>query len=220
MKRFWRENSLSVVLFALFGLFLLGQILTGFREYNSDQQDHNAPTVGYLRYLQTGHFTEAVFENWESEFLQMASYVLLTVWLRQKGSAESKSLSESEPVDKDPKRSRLRPDAPKSVRQGGWRLRLYKSSLSLAFAALFLISISLHAEGGAREYNRELKEHGARPISLSEYVRSSRFWFESFQNWQSEYLAVACIVVLSVFLRQKGSPESKPVDAPHGEGGT
>jgi hypothetical protein len=172
-----------------------------------------------LEYLQSGHFGEAVFENWESEFLQMAAYVVLTVWLRQKGSSESKKLSGTESVDKDPRESRARKGVPGPVRRGGWRLRIYENSLSLAFAALFLLSISLHAVQGVRQYNDEAREHGERSISLSEYVRGPQFWFESFQNWQSEFLAVGSIVVLSVYLRQKGSPESKPVDDPHSETG-
>jgi hypothetical protein len=162
---------------------------------------------------------EAVFENWESEFLQMSAYVLLTIWLREKGSSESKNLSGTESVDKDPRDSRARKGVPSPVRRGGWRLRIYENSLSLAFAALFLLSISLHAVQGVRQYNIEEKEHGEKSISLSEYVSGSQFWFESFQNWQSEFLAVGCIVVLSVYLRQKGSPESKPVDVPHSETG-
>jgi hypothetical protein len=217
VKRFVAEHSLSIVLFALFAAFLVGQTLTGYRVYNSEQEQHGAHTVGLVEYVQTGHFGEAVFENWESEFLQMASYVVLTVWLRQKGSSESKSLSGTETVDRNPRESRTNPNSPVPVRRGGWRLRLYENSLSLAFAALLLLSISLHAVEGVREYNHEELEHGAQPISLAQYVRGSQFWFESFQNWQSEFLAVGTIVVLSVYLRQKGSPESKPVDAPHVE---
>jgi hypothetical protein len=219
VRNFWRKHSLSVVLFGLFALFLLGQTLTGYRVYNSEQQQHHAPVIAFSEYLQSGHFGEAVFENWESEFLQMAAYVLLTVWLRQKGSSESKKLSGTESVDKDPRESRARKGVPGPVRRGGWRLRVYENSLSLAFTALFLLSISLHAVEGVRQFNQEGREHGDKPISLSEYVRGSQFWFESFQNWQSEFLAVGSIVVLSVYLRQKGSPESKPVDAPHSETG-
>jgi hypothetical protein len=204
------------VLFGLFFGSLAAQSVTGWREYNQDQSDHNARRVTYANYLTTGHFVEAVFENWESEFLQMSSYVLLTIYLRQKGSSESKKLSGEEDVDKDPRQSRRR-NAPGPVRRGGWQLFLYEHSLSIAFIALFSLSFALHAVGGASEYNREQLEHGSKAISVTTYVRTSRFWFESFQNWQSEFLATGTIVLLSVFLRQRGSPESKPVDAPHFE---
>jgi hypothetical protein len=140
------------------------------------------------------------------------------VWLRQKGSAESKKVEGEEPVDKDPSRSR-RQNAPWPVRKGGVVLKLYENSLSLAFIALFLLSFALHAAGGRATYNVEQREHGSAPISTWSYVNTSRFWFESLQNWQSEFLATGAIVLFSVFLRQRGSPESKPVDAPHSQTG-
>jgi hypothetical protein len=157
-------------------------------------------------------------ENWESEFLQMAAYVILTVFLYQKGSSESKKLAEEEPVDRDPRKSRKKKDAPWPVRQGGFILTLYENSLFLAFVLLFLLSLWLHAVGGLRVYNEEQAQHGGQLISSAlQYVGTSRFWFESFQNWQSEFLAMFTMIVLSIWLRQKGSPESKPVDAPHGQ---
>src|ERR671915_2008435 len=131
MRRFLRENSLSIVLFTLFLVFLVGQAITGWDEYNSEQREHKSPAVSFGSYLTTGHFGEAVFENWESEFLQMASYVLLTVWLRQRGSAESKSLSGGDDVDREPDPSKR--NAPKVLRRGGLAVKLYENSLSLAF---------------------------------------------------------------------------------------
>ena len=189
-------------------------------DYNEDQQEHGQPTVNFTTYLGTAHFLEATMENWESEFLQMFFFVVLTAFLFQKGSAESKKLDEKEPVDRDPRKSRNKKDAPWPVRQGGLVLKLYEYSLSLAFLLLFLMSFTLHAAGGAREYNEDQREHG-RPeqVTTIEYMGTSRFWFESFQNWQSEFLAVGAMVVLSIFLRHRGSPESKPVDAPHSETG-
>lgn len=207
---------MSIVLFGLFFLTLAGQSATGWREYNQDRAEHKHPAVSYGNYLGSGHFVEGVFENWESEFLQMSSYVLLTIWLRQKGSAESKKISGQEAVDNDPRGSSRR-NAPWPVRKGGLVLRLYENSLSLAFVALFLLSFFLHAVGGATETNREALEHGSPTISTMTYVQTSRFWYESLQNWQSEFLATGAIVLLSVFLRQRGSPESKPVDAPNSE---
>jgi hypothetical protein len=160
-------------------------------------------------------------ENWESEFFQMGWYVLLTVFLFQKGSSESKKPDEKEPVDRDPRQSKNKKDAPWPVRKGGFVLKLYENSLSLAFLLLFLLSFFLHALGGARVYNEEQAQHGGELVSSTwQYMGTSRFWFESFQNWQSEFLAIFAMVVLSIWLRQKGSPESKPVDAPHSQTGT
>ena len=220
MGRIWRENSLSIVMFGLFFISVLGQSIAGRLEFNEDQQDHGLPRVGYVEYLATGHFVEAIFENWESEFLQMGMYVVLTAFLRQKGSAESKKLEGEEPVDEDPAKSRGKKDAPWPVRQGGLALKLYENSLAIALGVLFVLSFLLHAAGGAREYSQDQLVHGAQPVSMIEYLGTSRFWFESFQNWQSEFLSIGVLVVLSIFLRQKGSPESKPVATPHHETGT
>lgn len=213
-----RENGLSIVLGLLFFLFLVGQAATGLYSYNEEQQEHGQPAVGFVDYLTSSHFLEATMENWESEFLQMFAFVVLTAFLFQKGSAESKRLDEAEPVDRDPRKSRRKKDAPWPVRQGGLILKLYEYSLSLAFLLLFLMAFILHAIGGAEEYNQSQREHGSSEVvSTLEYMGTSRFWFESFQNWQSEFLAVGAMVVLSIFLRQRGSPESKPVDSPHSE---
>ena len=219
MRRFLRENGLSIVAFALFTFCLVGQALTGEREYNSDQAAHGQPAVALGEYLRTGHFVEAVFENWESEFLQMAMFVVLTAVLRQKGSPESKKLDGKEPVDEDPREARGRPDAPWPVRRGGVALRVYEHSLTLALALLFLASFWLHALGGVREYNEEQVAHGSDVVSALGYVATSRFWFESFQNWQSEFFSVAVLVMLSIVLRQRGSAQSKPVASPHSETG-
>ena len=220
MRRVLRENGLSIVLMSLFLLFWLGQSVAGHREYNSEQQEHDQPEVGYFSYLGTAHFWEATAENWESEFFQMFGYVILTAFLYQKGSSESKKPDESEPVDRDPRRSK-RKNVPGPVRRGGFVLKLYENSLSLAFLLFFLVSISMHALAGARVYNEDQMEHGQPDqVSVLQYAGTSRFWFESFQNWQSEYLAIAAMVILSIFLRQRGSPESKPVDSPHDQTGS
>ena len=220
MRRFFRDNGLSITMLTLFILSLLGQTLTGHHEYNEDRQEHRQPEVTYSEYLTTGHFVEATFENWESEFLQMAAYVMLTAFLYQRGSSESKDPDKAEEeVDRDPSRARNRRDAPGPVRRGGIVLKLYENSLFIAFALLFLLSFARHAAGGVNEFNSEQREHGQPAITFWQYVAGSRFWFESFQNWQSEFLSVAAIVLLSIWLRQRGSPESKPVDAPHSETG-
>lgn len=221
MRRLLRENGLAIVWLGLFFVTLIfGQSAVGHREYNSDQKEHGRPEVTYAEYVTSSHFLEATMENWESEFLQMFMFVVLTACLYQKGSAESKKLDEEEEVDRDPRLSKNKKDAPWPVRKGGLVLKLYENSLSLAFLLLFLGSFFLHAAGGAGEYNQEQAEHGsAERVTTLGYMTTSRFWFESLQNWQSEFLAVGLMVVLSIWLRQKGSPESKPVDAPHSQTG-
>jgi hypothetical protein len=218
MSRFLRCNGLSLVFLGLFLAALAGQSLAGWHEHNEEQREHGQPAVPYLEYLAGAHFWEATTENWESEFLQMGFYVVFTAFLFQRGSSESKDPDAEEDVDADPFTS-TRPDAPWPVKRKGWILRLYQHSLSLAFLLLFLTSFAGHAVSGAREQNADRLAHGEPPLSVLEYVGSSTFWFESLQNWQSEFLAVLAMVVLSIFLRQRGSPESKPVDAPHHETG-
>jgi hypothetical protein len=148
----------------------------------------------------------------------MAAYVLLTVFLRQRGAPESKKVDAEEAVDAHPRRS-TDPPAPRPVRRGGLLLTLYANSLTLTLGALFALSFTLHAVGGARHYNAEQLGLGETPITLLQYLGTSAFWFESPQNWQSEFLALGVMVVLSIVLRQQGSPVSKPVAAPHHETG-
>ena len=214
-----KNNGLSIVFLALFALSMGGQALTGWSEHNQDEQAHGRSPISLPAYFGTGHFWEATGENWESEFLQMAMFVLLTTRLYQKGSAESKRLDVVEEQDVDPRRFRDQPDAPGPVRRGGWQLRLYENSLGLAFLSLFVLSFAMHAAGGHIEYNSEQEAHGQPKVTLTEYATSQRFWFESFQNWQSEFLSLAAMIVGTIFLRQRGSPESKPVHAPHAETG-
>jgi hypothetical protein len=220
MRRFIRNNSLSLVTFGLFLVFWVAQSLTGWVDANHDHQDHQRPTESYARYLRSGHFVEATFENWASEFLQMGFYVLLTVYLRQKGSPESKPLQGKEKVDADPRQEPDRRHAPWPVRRGGLALAIYERSLTLALLTLFLLSFVLHAAGGTADYNAEQREHGQPAVSVASYVTTSHFWFQSFQNWQSEFMAVGSLVLLGVFLRQRGSPESKPVAASHAATGS
>ena len=214
-----RQRALTLVLLGMFLLLLAGQVLTGRREFNAEQEDHGQPSVGLSSYLQTGHVWEATFENWESEFLQMAVFVLLTTVLVQKGSPESRRPHAVELVDADPRDFADLPDVPWPVKRGGWVLRLYESSLGLAFILLFLIAWVGHAIGGFFSFVEDQVTHNQPRPQFSEYLWSSRFWFESFQNWQSEFLAIASMVWLAVYLRQRGSPESKPVHAPHDETG-
>ena len=218
MRKWLRNNGLSIAMFFLFAISLVGQVLAGHRVHNQDQIEHEQPTVSLGGYLRSGHFVEAVFENWESEFLQMAAFVLLTAYLYQKGSPESRKLEGEPDLDKHPRKSKKK-DSPWPVHRGGLALTLYSHSLSIALFLLFAGSFLLHAAGGVREYNQEQLEHGSEPIRMLTYIGTSRFWFESFQNWQSEFLSVGVLIVLSVFLRERHSPESKPVAETHDETG-
>ncbi len=217
-----RENGLSLVILAVFAVCMAAQTWAGRLQYNEERQRHGEPALPLADYLRSGHFWEATAENWESEFLQMAAYVLLTAGLFQKGSSESKRLDRPEAVDRDPRdaRGEALAHAPWPVRKGGWILAIYEQSLSIAFIVLFLASFWIHALGGARARSVEAALHGGEAVPVSEYLATPQFWFESFQNWQSEFLSLVAMVVLSIWLRQRGSPESKPVDAPHAQTGT
>lgn len=217
-----RENGLSLVMLAVFVVCMAAQTWSGRLQYNDERRQHGESALSLPDYLRSGHFWEATAENWESEFLQMAAYVLLTVGLYQRGSSESKRTHRKEAVDRDPRdaRGKTLAEAPWPVRKGGWVLRVYEHSLSIAFIALFLISFWIHAVGGARALSADELRHGGEAISASEFLSTPQFWFESFQNWQSEFLSLVAMVVLSIWLRQRGSPESKPVDAPHSQTGS
>ncbi|AXJ09522.1 DUF6766 family protein [Arthrobacter sp. PM3] len=219
MRRWVKDHGLLLANIGLFAVFFGGMVLSGASSYSDDQLAHGQPPVSVLGYLGTGAFLEATFENWESEFLQMGMYVILTVFLFQKGSSESKPMDRAAPQDEDPRRAKIKPATPWPVRRGGWILKLYEHSLSVMFLLLFLASFILHAVGGAEDYNSDQEAHGQPTVTVLGYLATSRFWFESFQNWQSEFLAVAVLVGASVFLREKGSPESKPVAEPHYETG-
>jgi hypothetical protein len=219
MKNWFRQNGLSIVVLSIFGVLLVAQALTGWQAHNEERVEQGAAALSLASYLSSGHFSEATSENWESEFLQMAAYVLLTVFLRQKGSAESKSLSGAEAVDRDPRLDRDKPDVPYPVRRGGWLLKLYEWSLTIAFFVLFVAAFVWHIFGGYALENEERALQELPPVAFGEFIASSEFWFQSLQNWQSEFLAVGAIVLLSIWLRQRGSPESKPVSAPHAETG-
>lgn len=213
---FFYRNGLSIVFLLLFIITLAAQVLTGWKEHNNTLADAGRSGLDFMAYLNTGHFISSTFENFQSEFLQMALYVVLTIYLRQEGSSESKKLDGKEQVDREPKASK---DAPYPVKKGGWLLKLYSMSLSIAFVLLFLISWGLHFYGSLLDHNEGQALNGKPAFTAFQYMSEPAFWFETFQNWQSEFLSVASIVILSIYLRQKGSPESKPVDAPHRETG-
>lgn len=203
--------------FALFVLSLVGQVLTGIKQYNQEMEEEGGKQVSISQYFTSGHFFESTFENWESEFLQMGLFVILSISLYQKGSSESKDPDKKENVDREP--NPRRKDAPWPVKKGGVILLLYKNSLAISFFALFILSFLLHLHGSLKDYNEEQLLKGIQVQTPWQYLGNSKLWFESFQNWQSEFLSILCIIVFSIYLRQKGSPQSKPVDAPSMETG-
>jgi hypothetical protein len=216
LSRILRDNGLSLVLAVIFVGAIVGMALVGWKDTNDDNRLHHQPEVSLAGYLTSGDFGEAVFENWESEFLQMSLYVVMTVFFFQRGSAESKDpdtkgSGETEEIEST--------HAPRWAQSGGWRYRIYSHSLSLALFSIFLLSFAGHVIFGAAAYNREASEHGQPHLSAWGYLGSSRFWFESLQNWQSEFLAIFAIVVLSIWLRELGSPESKSIFASHAKTG-
>jgi hypothetical protein len=217
-----RHNGLSVTVITTFlVIWFGGQTLAGLKSYNAERRLDGASELTFGEYLTSAHFGEATFENWESEFLQMGMYVVLTVKLVQRGSAESRPVDEPIPQDEDPAGHRDDPHAPWPVRRGGAWLEVYKRSLSLMLLALFVTSLLLHAITGSRMFNNEQELAGSSDrVSTWSFLLRAEFWFQSLQNWQSEFLAVGAIVVFTIFLRQQGSPESKPVHSPHSETGT
>lgn len=217
MKTFFKNNSLSICFVVLFLFAMVGQVYFGLDQYNKDLLENGVMPISLADYFSSGHFLESTFENWESEFLQMALFVVLTIFLQQKGSSESKDFDQQQPVDRQP--SPDRKDAPWPVKSGGLVLLIYKHSLTIVLFLLFILSFVLHFYGSLKDENQQLLFKHQAPQTAVAYLGDSRFWFESFQNWQSEFLSVFAIVILSVFLRQYGSPQSKPVDAPNAETG-
>jgi hypothetical protein len=196
---------------------LTGQWLSGWAVENEDLKRHGDAGISLMAYLRDPAFLSTVFENWESEFLQMAMYVLLTTMLFQRGSSESND--PDEPLPEGDVLLELRPDSPSPLRSGPAVRWLYGHSLGLALLILFVISFVMHWVHSAKVAAEEAGHHGEQALTTIEYLGDPQLWFESFQNWQSEFLSTAVLVVLSIFLRQKNSPESKPVAAPHSETG-
>jgi len=220
MLRFLRDQGLAITMFGIFAATLIGLAFAGWGAYNEDLVDHGEPSVELGEYLSSPNFGEAVFENWESEFLQMGAYVFLTVFLFSRASAESKDPDGDNPSDEDPRGADKRKDVPWPVRRGGFALVVYEYSLTLVLLAFFLASFALHAVTGAGDYSQEQIAHGGEAVSALAYMGTSQFWYESLQNWQSEFLAMGTLIVLSIVLRQRGSPESKPVAASHAHTGS
>jgi hypothetical protein len=215
-RRFISENSLSLFFLAIFLTALVGQAIAGHSLFNQEQLDHKEAPITLWRYLSSSHFAQAVTENWQSEYLQFALFALATVWLLQKGSPESKELDKAGvESDKEQKIGRHADESsPGLARFGDWRSTLYSNSLIIVMALVFLASWFAQSVAGWSEFNDQQHQHGAHSVSWLSYIRSSDFWEATFQNWQSEFLAVGSFAVLAIYLRQRGSPESKPVGAP------
>jgi hypothetical protein len=215
-KRFIHENSLSLFFLAIFVAALIGQAIAGHAAYNNEQLAHHEATVGFWDYVTSSSFGQAVMENWQSEYLQFALFALATVWLLQRGSPESKELDKAgTESDKEQMVGRhARKDSPALARYGDWRTTLYSNSVIILMGLIFFGSWFAQSVTGMTAYNAEQVDHGEPRLSWLSYIGSADFWEATLQNWQSEFLAVGSFAVLVVFLRQRGSPESKPVGAP------
>jgi hypothetical protein len=223
MRRFVREQSLSLVFGGLFLAALFGQAIAGWNEYNNDEVAHaqllrEAPqTLSLGRYVTSSDFAQAVTENWQSEYLQFLLFILLTVWFIQKGSPESKQRGEEGP-ESDEQQSvgaHIKRNSPKWAKAGGRRLAIYSNSLALVMGGIWIWCWVAQSVSGWSKNNAELLEHKQPSLSWVEYLGSADFWQTTLQNWQSEFLAVGSMAVFSIYLRQRGSPESKPVGCAH-----
>jgi hypothetical protein len=217
MRRFVRLNGLSLAFLALFLGALCLQALAGYHEFNDEQAQHSEPGVSFGRYITSSQFGSAVMENWQSEYLQFTLFVLLTVWLVQRGSPESKEPGkEGRGSDEDQLvGDHVRTESPRWTTLGGLRRMLYENSLLIVMGAIWVCTWVVQSVTGLTEFNADQQTHGQERASWLEYVGSADFWEKTLQNWQSEFLAVGSMVVLSIYLRQRGSPESKPVGAAH-----
>jgi hypothetical protein len=217
VRRFLRENSLSICFGVLFLAALVGQALTGHVSYNHEQLAHGDPTISLGRYLTSSAFGQAVMENWQSEYLQFMLFMVATVWFLQRGSPESKELSKGgRETEREQKIGRhAYGSSPLWARTGGVRTAIYSNSLLIVMAAIFVGSWLAQSLTGWTDYNEMQRAHGDATISWASYLGNAVFWEGTLQNWQSEFLAVGSFSVFAIFLRQRGSPESKPVGEPH-----
>ncbi len=219
MPRFVRDNGLSVAFGAIFLATLVGQAISGADTFNHAQALHNGDPISLGHYVTSALFWADVMENWQSEYLQFSLYIFATIWLIQKGSNESKKPERAgrESAEQQLLGEHASPDSPRWARVGGWRTALYSNSLLLVMGAIWIASWLAQSLAGRIVYNADQLDHQAPTVSWPTYVTTSDFWNRTLQNWQSEFLAVGSMVILSVYLRQRGSPESKPVGAPHSE---
>jgi hypothetical protein len=221
-RGFFRDNGLSLVFGALFLLTLVGQALAGLADYNADQIAQGLAAVSLGEYVTSSTFGVDVMENWQSEYLQFFLFIYLTVWLIQLGSTESKPVGEEgKESDKEQKVGRyVQRNSPASAKAGGWRTALYSRSLGILMGGLFLLTWAASSVAGWSAYNSEQLAGREDPVSWPGYLGEADFWNRSFQNWQSEFLAVGSMAVFSVYLRHRGSPESKAVGESHATTGS
>ena len=217
MPRFLRDNSLTVFFGVIFLLALAGQAIAGHIAYNADQVEHHEAAISLGRYLTSSAFGQAVMENWQSEFLQFSLYITATVWLIQRGSPESKEPGKGgTESDQDQKIGGYAGrGAPEPARAADWRTAIYGNSLLLVMGAIFLLSLFAQCVTGWNVYNDDQLAHHSHAVSLWTYAGTATFWEQALQNWQSEFLAVGSMAVFAIYLRQRGSPESKPIGSPH-----
>lgn len=214
-----RDHGLSIAFGVMFALALIGQSFAGLFEFNEKQLSHGASPVTYGEFVTSSEFVVDVAENWQSEYLQFFLFIFVTIWLVQKGSPESKKPGEEGlGTDKDQLvKQHARADSPRWAKLSDWRHTLFSNSLLLVMGIIFLLSWLAQSISGMVVFNAEQLDHGQDVLSWGEYVVSADFWNRTLQNWQSEFLAVGSMIALSIYLRQRGSPESKPVGAPHAE---
>ena len=217
MRAFLRHNGLSVFFLVLFLGALIGQAFAGHADFNEDQLRHGDPTMSLGRYVLSSHFGVAVLENWQSEYLQFTLFIVATVWLLQRGSPESKELDKAGRESDEEQRvgPHARADSPRWAKARDFRRALYENSLLIVMAAIWVASWFAQSITGVSEYNTDRLDHHQLPVSWVEYLGRPDFWEKTLQNWQSEFLAVGSMAILAVYLRQRGSPESKPVGAAH-----
>jgi hypothetical protein len=221
MRTFIRHNSLSLFFGALFVLSLAGQSVAGWHQLNAQQVAEHLDPLTWAGYVTSSDFAVDVAENWQSEFLQFWLYLMATVWLLQKGSPESKELDKAgRESDKDQKiGTHALADSPAWAKTGGWRTRLYSSSLAIVMGAIFLASWLAQSVAGWAAFNEQRLQQLQDPLSWASYLGNADFWARTLQNWQSEFLAVGTLAVLAIYLRQRGSSQSKPVGQPHASTG-
>jgi hypothetical protein len=221
MRRFFRDNSMSIVFLLLFLAALVGQAIAGHADFNDVARSHGDPTMSLGRYVLSSDFGAAVMENWQSEYLQFTLFILLTVWLLQRGSPESKELDKAgrESDQSQKVGPHAKQNSPRWAKVAGVRRTLYENSLVLVMGTFWLGTWLAQSLAGTAAYNADQLGHQQDPVSWSDYITTAHFWESTLENWQSEFLAVGSMAILAVYLRQRGSPESKPVGAPHGATG-
>jgi hypothetical protein len=214
-----RQHGLSLAFGTIFVLALIGQSFAGLQVFNEEQLSHGLATVGWGEFVTSSDFVVDVAENWQSEYLQFFLFIFATIWLVQRGSPESKQPGDEGVGDDEEQlvHEHARADSPKWARVRGIRHTLFSNSLLIVMGVIFLLSWLVQSLAGVVVFNQEQAEHGQAAIGWLEYLVSADFWNRTLQNWQSEFLAVGSMIALSIFLRQRGSPESKPVGAPHAE---